>query len=394
MDTLRVNAVHGAMLPQSKLSARGATFEKYAFAGLALILTLLAVRSYRFAGNDYRVFRTAGERFLHGTGLYQAVDGFYAYRYAPGISALFAPLSGVPYAAGKAIWLASIVLSLLATTVLLHRRLRGAAWYAAPLALVAVLRLVFDEMQHVQVNALTLALVVGALALEDEGREISGGVLLSIAIALKVAPIFVALDWILRRRWRALSGIALGLAGITLLPILTYGVSGAVNEHLAWVRSELRWSGSVLTLPRNQSVWSLMGRLGFGRAGGALAALAVLGAALSTRDRDLRRALMVLAVPLASAYGWLQNFIFAVPLTALLLARYRRLGWLAFALAASTVVPSYDVVGRRWEQWALEHTAVGLSMLGLFVVGRWAAQAQVETTSTTKPSALESPRTA
>jgi 1,4-dihydroxy-2-naphthoate octaprenyltransferase len=61
------------------------------------------------------------------------------------MAALFAPFSGVGHAAGKAIWTASIVVSLLATVVLLQLRLRNAAWFAAPLALVAALRLVFDS---------------------------------------------------------------------------------------------------------------------------------------------------------------------------------------------------------------------------------------------------------
>jgi len=336
----------------------------------AATLAILAARAYGRAGNDFRVFRTAGLRFWSGADLYPASDGFFSYRYMPGAAALFGPLGWAAEPVAKALWLSVICVLAVTAAAMLHHRLRGRAWLAAPLALAALADPLYLEMRHGQANLLALVLVLAAFALEDGGRDRAAGSLVALAIALKVAPALVAIDWVLRRRWRPLAGVGAGLAAIACAPLVTHGASATVALHLEWIRTQLDSTGEVLTILRNQSVWAIAARAGVGRVAGALAVLTVLATAFSERDRDLRRALVLLAVPLASPFGWLQNYVFALPLTALLLAGPPRARWPALALSAGTILLGYDFVGARGQTWALEHSLFAVLMVGLFAFGR------------------------
>jgi hypothetical protein len=343
-------------------------------AALAVLLATLGAVALRGAGNDLRVFQTAALRFWEGTELYRASDGFYVYRYAPGTAVLFTPLAPAPHAAARVAWMAVTVALTLAVEALLSARLRARTPWAPALAIVALVSPLVYELQRAQTNVLVLALVLLAFRLEDAGRPGWAGAVLAGAIALKVTPVILVLDWALRRRGRAVAGVALGLLAIAALPALTYGPGGAIEEHLAWIRSELGWSGEVAALRDNQSVWALAGRLGAGPLGAVAAAGGLLAAALGVRDDPaLRRGLLLLAIPLASPYGWTQNFVLAIPLTAELLARRPRVRWPALALAASTAVLTHEVIGRRSTGWAFDHTLLGIEMLALFVFARAAA---------------------
>jgi hypothetical protein len=366
--------------PAARWTRRGALLAQ----GIAL--ALLAVRAYGRSGNDFRVFRTAGVRFWSGASLYPASDGFYAYRYAPGAAALFVPLGWAAEPVAKALWLSTICLLAIATTAMLHRQTRARAWFAAPLALAALADPLYLELRHGQANLLVLALVLAAFALEDRGREGAAGALLAVAIALKIAPALVAVDWLLRRRWRALAGVGAGLGAIACAPLASHGLEGTVALHVDWVRAQLASSGEVLHLARNQSVWGIAARAGAATVAAALAVLAVLGAAFSEPRREVRRALVLLAVPLASPFGWLQNFVFALPLTALLLAGPPRVRWPALALSAGTILLGYDFIGAIGQQWALEHSLFGGFMVALFALGR-AAGGSPYAAAASKPAA-------
>jgi hypothetical protein len=206
-----------------------------------------------------------------------------------------------------------------------------------------------------------------------------------------VTPVLLALDLLARRRVRALAGLALGLAAVAALPALTYGPRGAVDLHLRWFAGEAVSSGDVLGLYRNQSVPSLAARLGWPKAAGQLAALAVVVLAATARDPRLRRGLLLAAVALASPYGWVQNHVFALPLVALLAACPARLCVPALALAAGTTLVSYDVIGRAASRWALDHGVIAVLMLALFAVARAAAPSALPAPAPRPPGLAPSP---
>jgi alpha-1,2-mannosyltransferase len=339
---------------------------------MALALAAAVLHARRFAGNDLAVFRTAAARLLAGQDLYPASDGFYAWRYAPGAAAVFAPLAALSYPAARVAWPLAIAAALGLAAWLTGRRLRPGAWWAAPLAVLAILRPAIDELHNLNANALALLLAVGAWTADEEDRPWLAGALLAVAAALKVTPALLAVDWLLRRRGRALAGLAAGLAALALLPVLTHGPSGAIALHLGWLGSEGGASDRMWGRIENQSAWSMALALGLGKPGGALLALAVVLVAASARP-PWRAPLLLAAAPLATPYGWIQNFVFLLPCAAAALAAGRRVAVPAFLLAAALWIPTYDVAGPRLEALLETWKVPGLLGLGLVLWVRFGA---------------------
>jgi len=334
------------------------------------VLAALAVAAMHTAGNDVQVFRRAGERFWAGAPLYPPGDGFYSLRYAPGVAVLFSPLAPLSPGAARVVWAAITVLVLLAIERLLARRSAGRPW-AALAGMLLLAMPVANELQYGQVNALLLLLVLLGFEAEDRGSEGWAGASLAFPVAAKVSPILLGLDLLARRRWRAILGLALGGAVVVLLPAVRYGLAGTFHQHLAWIGLDAEWSSDVNALTHNQSVWALVAWLGGSRIPGALAAAGVVAAAASEGDRELRRGLLLLAVPLASPCGWIQNFLWGIPLVATLVARGGRVARAGAVLAGSSLLLSWEVLGRARLEWALAHRLLAVEMVALLLVARF-----------------------
>ena len=102
-------------------------------------------------------------------------------------------------------------------------------------------------------------------------------------------------------------------------------------------------------------------------------------AAAATAAPPLRRGLLLLAAPLVATTAWIQQFVFGIPLLALLLAGPRRVAVAAGALAAATFIPSSDVVGPELERALEGRCAVGLLMAALFALGCGAGRLALDT---------------
>jgi Glycosyltransferase family 87 len=338
---------------------------------LAVVLALLAFRAAGRPGVDIAVFHRAGARYASGTDLYLTSQGEQPFRYAPGISALFAPLAALPFPAVRAPWAAlSAALAFLAALVL-DRRVGERSAFAVPLAWLCLLQPLAQELAHGQVDVAVLALALTAFALEDRGSPLSAGALVAVAAALKVAPAVLALDWIARRRWRPLAGAALGALALAALLVPRYGLAGALGQHVRWVTTQSSdVSGLLAAHVSNQSLWAMAERLGFGKAAGALASALVVAVALTSPDAARRRWLLLAAVPLVSAYGWPQLFILAVPLLAEVISGGNASAAIAGAAAGAISVLGYDVAGRRVEEWAQRNCVLGALLLAVVIAGR------------------------
>ncbi len=342
---------------------------------LAAALSLFAWNALRFCGSDFRVYRSAGESFLSGRDVYALRDpGFpyQRYRYQPGTAVLFAPLALLPYRAAKTAWILLSALVALAVAAWLERRLGARGRIAVPLAWLCLFHPLAQELQLGQVDLLVLGALVGAFALEDRGRPWSAGALIAIATGLKVAPAIFLVDAVLRRRWRAVGGVALGMTGLVAACALRYGIAGCWAEHVTWFQTQRALAAELLDHGLNQSAFAMARSVGGGVLGGVAASLAVCAVALSARDLERRRALCLVAVVLATPNGWVQAFVLAMPLAAILLAGPAGGATAAFLLALGTGLLGYDVLGSAGEAWALSHRLLGLDLLALFVVGRLA----------------------
>ncbi|MBU0637679.1 MAG: DUF2029 domain-containing protein [Planctomycetes bacterium] len=109
--------------------------------------------------------------------------------------------------------------------------------------------LVCANFQHaLQANQLTLwtlLLCVAGLTLIGRRRALVGGLVLGLAMVIKVMPVLLVGYLLLRRCWRALIGVALAVIVFDLVPsVWFFGWQGALDEHRAWVR-RARWHSNL-----------------------------------------------------------------------------------------------------------------------------------------------------
>jgi hypothetical protein len=92
-------------------------------------------------------------------------------------------------------------------------------------------------LQANQLTMWTLLLCIAGLTLVEYRRGLTGGMVLGLAVALKTLPAFLLGYCLLRRRWRAASGMLLGVILFDFVPgVLYFGWRGAWDEHRAWVQ--------------------------------------------------------------------------------------------------------------------------------------------------------------
>jgi hypothetical protein len=334
------------------------------------LLALLAVVSFRH-GQDFLVFWRAAQRLTAGTSLFPPGE-FLAWRYAPGTALIFWPFAILPFPLAKAAWFALLV----GVGALLVRDLASAVPDPRPtltsaLAIAALSRPMVEEFACGQVNLIVLFLLMRAFRAEDEGHPIRAGLLLSVAVGLKLAPAAFLLDAVLRRRWRELAGAALGAIAIAAAPLPFYGLAGDIGLHAEWVHSLATASPALAAAGGNQSVFGLTARLG----GPAWCAIGLAGLvlvlALLRRGSSSRRASLLFATAIASPMGWIQNYVMALP-AAFAIARTR--GRYVAAAGLLLLVPMYDVSGPRFEHWFFDHSLPLAAMALLFIAG-WTKEA-------------------
>ncbi|PYO98320.1 MAG: hypothetical protein DMD60_04460 [Gemmatimonadetes bacterium] len=198
-------------------------------------------------------------------------------------------------------------------------RLPRDRWRTVVLALAAVAAPLNRNFEDLNLNAVLLALLVAAAYEVGRGREGRAGAWIGAAAALKVFPAVWLVYLAYRRQWRGLAvGIAVA-AGLSLAPLLRYGVPGAFDAVRDWLAnsSPVAWTqgGS------NQSLSTLATRLHLPGAGLAFLDLAciALGIVALRRPKVADAAFEELAVVglvavLLSPIAWVHYFLFALPL--------------------------------------------------------------------------------
>lgn len=196
-------------------------------------------------GWDFRAYYAATHALLEGANLYELgspTTPFYLY--PPALAFLMLPLGALSLPAATLVWNVLQHLCLLGASALVVWLTRNdlAAW---PTALRVGLLLFLwgigvplrDEIYLGQVNGLILLLLLGALALTRpwEAREttsaarlVTAGLLLGLAISIKVQPILLLPYFLLRGKWRL--AIA-GGAGFVLLQAATIPFTNSTLDY-------------------------------------------------------------------------------------------------------------------------------------------------------------------
>lgn len=253
---------HTAML------AVGALMAVVGVAGYLLWLPKGLVREGNWIGIDFHVYYQAGLVLRRGEDIYGAGISP-PYVYPPLLAALVAPLSALPVAAATMLWkLWQHVWLVVAGGLLVSMvpaRVRPLAAGALLLMLLTVA--VQDEIRVGESNSLVLALVVGALRLIARHREraqekdsftpwaIGAGVLLALAVAIKVLPgLLVAYLW-----WRGPRGTAAVATGVFLaLQLLMLALTPSTGRY--WLVEFPGLFGQAFPYLDNQSLNALVSR--------------------------------------------------------------------------------------------------------------------------------------
>ncbi len=153
------------------------------------------------------------------------------YVYPPTLAALLTPLLPLPQRAAAAVWFV-VSLAAFAAGCLALRRALGRRGPFEPLADGAPLLLVLlptaSALLRGQVGPLLLGLAGGAALCLARRRDLTAGLLLALAAAIKLTPALALLGLVFARRWRVALGGALGLLlWLVLVPLPFLGPSGA-----------------------------------------------------------------------------------------------------------------------------------------------------------------------
>lgn len=256
---------------------------------LCLLALLGGVWLFARAGNttaksgwpDFEFFYKAGvsllERGSLDAGYDLAPEGQLQARgrldwYLPFTSRLMTLLAWMPQRQAGQVWLALNVVALLATVRLVGRHFTGLPapdWAVTQLLPVAALALFWWwEFRLLQINNLTLLLMVGSFVSWRSGRPKTAGLWLGLAVLIKIVPLLLVVWFALKRQFRT---VAAALATIVLAgPVadaVVFGASDAGDIYRSWVRAavhEASHSGLIAAQRemdwRNQGMGAVMCR--------------------------------------------------------------------------------------------------------------------------------------
>ncbi|PIB74122.1 DUF2029 domain-containing protein [Mycolicibacterium brumae] len=325
------------------------------------VLALLAAAVWLLAHTDYRididVYRMGGRAWLDGTPLYADTTEFHTqagidlpFTYPPLAAVVFAPFAWLPLpAAGIAITVLTLALLVLSTKIVLTSLEVGAGaaqrwWLAAAISAPAAVLLepLHANFDFGQINVVLMTLVLADCA--QRRTRWPRGLLIGIAIAVKLTPAVFLLYFVLRRDLRA-AAVALG----------SFLAATAVGFALAWRDSIQYWTSTIHdtgrigtpTLNTNQNISAALARLGLGDDARfmvwALCCLLVLALTVWAGRRAVAAGQPLLTLICVALFGlavspvsWSHHWVWALPtlITTAVLARR----WSSTALGVLTGV--------------------------------------------------------
>lgn len=233
------------------------------FGVLLLVTAFWALTVHRSAYQEVRrtdatVYFRAGWAIRNGMNPYEVPDDRNLhFAYPPVVAVMFSPLADAPpgverewmlaYEVSITIW---ILLSILATFVAVHwfalaleegtriRSLRSPPmgsrrwWYTRMLPIYVCIVPIGGTYSRGQITPFLLLFIAGMVLASVRGKRFVSGLWLAAAICAKIIPGLLLIFPMLRRDFRALAGVAVGiLIGVVVIPTAELGVTGAIEVH-------------------------------------------------------------------------------------------------------------------------------------------------------------------
>ncbi|GAB2654170.1 glycosyltransferase 87 family protein [Saccharopolyspora gloriosae] len=385
--------------------------------GVAELLAVLMVSTISPHDHiDGEVYRLGARAWLQGKDMYGPLPATESglklpFIYPPFAAILFSPLGLVPKIPAVVIimlishvaLLTTLYLVFNASTFLRGQRDRVVLWTAVVLPLATLSEPVMETLTYAQINLVLMALVaVDCLWRTEPGRKLPypRGLLIGIAAGIKLTPAAFLLFFLLRKDFKPIATAIAGFLGTVLIGmVLAFEGTRRYWLHEVMATGNVSFgptfTGNASVYAGNQSVRSVLTKLGVGNVSMVFVVVALLVLALAVaamvhalRQRDLPMAMTLngLLSLMISPISWSHHWVWAIPGLVLLAgAAVRRQDWgllMMSGLAASffTLGPMWKVPqgkGRELRWNVLEHLVgnayvyFGLALLAYYAYGLW-----------------------
>ncbi|MCK5113979.1 MAG: DUF2029 domain-containing protein [Phycisphaerae bacterium] len=186
----------------------------------------------------------------------------------PFVVILLTPFLYLPMWAGGLVFtivkvLVVLVALLAAVRVVDHRELRMPDWIVG-LGIVWWLTGMTGDIQHANTNGFVLGAIVFHLWLYRRGKDLTAGVLLALAICIKMTPALFVLYWIYQRNWKLLrSCLGAGILFAVIIPAVLVGPSRYRELTTTWYQNLIKpglVKGAWYPIHINQSIPGVVSR--------------------------------------------------------------------------------------------------------------------------------------
>jgi len=155
--------------------------------------------------------------------------------YPPPVVFLVAPFCLLPYVWALAAWTLVEVVCFASSSALVLRHFGG--WKAPAQVLITILLIVlwgpfYDDLYHGQIMMLALLLLIGSWLCLRQRRDLAGGILLGLLLALKLYAWPISLFLLIQKRYRAVFAASAIFLAMNLLAMLWLGVNQVTDYYL------------------------------------------------------------------------------------------------------------------------------------------------------------------
>lgn len=222
---------------------------------LVLAAWLLPVANAGEMADDLRIYRGAIDSMLHGHGLYDfmmpVATGASPFLYPPFAALIMLPTQAIPLGSVETAW---ILFQMAMTVVVVLLMVRGASWTgqrAVPAVAWALFLLSAPVMYDINLGQISLPIVLlvlaDVIALPPRWR----GMLIGVAGAIKLTPMFFVPYFLITRQWRAAINASAAF-GVSML----IGFAALPHESVRYWTSVVFNSSRIPNLgsPRNLTI--------------------------------------------------------------------------------------------------------------------------------------------
>lgn len=149
----------------------------------------------------------------------------YPFLYPPSFLVPMAWTSGLSLKSAYLGWFWACETMLLATLVVVVRLIGDGRAWVPTIGLMALATCFPNNLAMGQANIPVLLLALLGLLQVSKGREYGGGVLVGLAVAMKLSPALLVIWLAFQGRWRTVVGAVLGLGGLMAASVLMHGWS-------------------------------------------------------------------------------------------------------------------------------------------------------------------------